>query len=195
MRCATVITAVVALLICGPANAAVLCARKKGAVVLRDTACKKRETLIDPLTLRGPAGSPAGPALVGYAEVPNFGGNVTVLDVPGFGRVSVSDGGCVTLPAAQGIAVAYTDTTGVDQDVFTFSFNPSQGPDTMSGYAVALPGVETGLRQLGVTGAVLAHIRPQGGTSEALITVFGAAGGAAGDVCRVSAQALVSGGN
>ena len=185
-----------AVLAANPGHAAVLCARKSGTVVMRATACKgKRETLIDPLALRGPQGAPAGPAFAGYVEIPDFGGNVTVLDVPGFGRVTVESGGCSTQVTIQAIAVGYVNTTGTDQDVLTFSFNPLTAPDAVSGYAVGLPGAETGLRQIGSTGAIFVRIRPQGGTAEATITIFGAAGGSAGDVCRVSAQALVTAGS
>jgi hypothetical protein len=182
------------------ADADVLCRTRNGTLKVRATACrKKRETAVDPaaLGLQGPQGpqgadgSPGVTAISGYLEVA-AGGDGEVLDVPGFGRVVVASGGCATILSLEAIAVAYVNTTGSLQDVFTFSFNPSQGPDTASAYATAAPGAETGLRQLGSTGTVVARIRQRVGSGQATVIVHGAAGGSVGNHCAVSAQALVT---
>jgi hypothetical protein len=49
-------------LVAAPARAVVMCQKKSGAVFVR-TACKKKETVLDPvaLGLRGPAGPPGAP--------------------------------------------------------------------------------------------------------------------------------------
>jgi hypothetical protein len=199
------VTLAVALLLGGQlVDAEVLCQTRNGTLKVRETACRKKrkEKAVDPVGLglqgpqgpqgpKGASGSPGVTAVAGHIEVAD-GGNGDVLDVPGFGRIVVQSGGCVTGVSVQAIAVAFVNTTGSVQDVFTFSFNPQQGPDAGSGYAMAAPGVETGLRQLGATGFIIARVRQRVGTGQATLVVHGAAGGLVGDVCAVSAQAFVT---
>lgn len=185
-------------------EAAVLCAAKNGTVKLRESTCKgKKEKAIDPVALglqgppgppgaKGADGSPGTTTIAAYVEVPeNNLGNRDVLDVPGFGKVIVQNGGCATLVSIETVAPAYVNTTATDQDVFAFSFAQSIGP--AAGYAVAMPGAETSFTLLhGRNDYLTLHVRQRTGTAQATIQIFFDAEGGPGSVCKVSAQAVTT---
>lgn len=173
------------LLVAGAAQAAVLCTTKGGTVKLRPTACKRKEHALDPATV--------GLPFTRVVDVPSSNpSNLDILAVPGFGTLIIQNGGCTTLTSIEAASPAWVNGTGSDQDVSTFSFGTNPGTSAAS-YAVAMPGVETSVVEAGGR-AVYLKFRVQQRTSaaRATIDVFFANGGDAGDVCKVSAQAVVT---
>jgi hypothetical protein len=189
------------------ADAALLCTAKNGTVKLRESACRKKESRLDPVAagLQGPPGptgakgvdgAPNTTTLAGYVEVPNFNmGTRDVLDVPGFGRFVIQDGGCTALPGAEVAAPAWVNSTGTDQDVFTFLVSPNSGTPLDPHYLVAMPGAETGFDlAFGPSTYLTFRVRQRTSAAQATIDVFLATGGAAGSVCKVTAHAVVTSG-
>jgi hypothetical protein len=102
-------TGVLLLSVVAPTSAAVLCQKKSGAVFVR-AACKKRETLVDPvgLNLQGPKGDAGAPGSArAYAFVNRF--NPTTLDpatTKGFTAVSHPSTGVYCLTPPVGVSPA-----------------------------------------------------------------------------------------
>jgi len=139
--------ALAALLVASGTHAAVLCARKSGALKLRDAACKGKETQVDPaaLGLQGPKGDPGtdGSAFA-YATVFYSGGitggkNTAQMSIthPSAGvycfdtaftpthiEATLESGSTIraTLDAASVIGCADTD----DAAVLTFDYLPGE---------------------------------------------------------------------
>jgi hypothetical protein len=185
-------------------EAAVLCTAKNGTVKVRESACRKKESPLDPVAagLQGPPGptgakgadgAPNTTTLAAYVEVPNFNmGTRDVLDVPGFGKLVIQDGGCTALLGAEVAAPAWVNTTGTDQDVFT-SLLTGSPLDQL--YLAAMPGAETGLDlALGQHAHLTFCVRQRTSAAQATIDVFLATGGTAGTVCKVTAHAVVTSG-
>src|SRR5690242_5444191 len=84
MRTSTIMLAELAILLAAvPVRAEVLCAKKNGIVVMR-TACKTRETAIDPVAvgLKGPQGDPGDqgdPGVPGPPGAPGPGAQFAVV--------------------------------------------------------------------------------------------------------------------
>lgn len=185
VKTSTLVTAWMVLAAC-TADAAVLCTTRSGTVKLRPTACKKKETKVDPTAV--------GIPISAVVDVPNFNvGNLDILTVPGFGRLIVQNGGCSTLQAAQAVAPAWVNTTGNDQDVLMFAMSTSNASPTDARYAVATPGTETSLGLLLGTSAYLTfRVQQRTSAAQATIDVFFATGGDAGSVCKVAARAVAT---
>jgi hypothetical protein len=168
------------------ADAAVLCTTKSGTVKLRPTACKRKETKVDPAAV--------GLPLANVVDVPNFNvGNLDILTVPGFGTLIVQNGGCATLVSIEAASPAWVNGTGADQDVSTFSFGPNSGSPASGLYAVAAPGAETSVGGIGGrVGYLTFRVQQRTSAAQATIDVFFANGGDAGSVCKVSARAVVT---
>jgi len=185
VKTSTLVTAWMLLAACS-AEAAVLCTTKAGTVKLRSTACKRKETKVDPAAVGLPFSS--------VVDVPNFNvGNLDILAVPGFGTLIVQNGGCATPLSIEAASPAWVNDTGADQDVSTFDFSPTTGPSTFALYAVATPGTETGLGGIhGQAGYLTFRVQQRTSAAQATIDVFFANGGGAGSVCKVSARAVVT---
>jgi hypothetical protein len=174
------------VLAAGAAQAAVLCTTKGGTVKLRPTACKKKETPVDPTAIGLPVSN--------VVDVPaSNSGDVDVLSLPGFGTLIIESGGCSTLLSIEAASPVWVNGTATDQDVSSFSFGPNSGNPTIANYAVAMPGAETYVGAIaGRNGYMTLRVQQRTSAAQATIDVFFANGGDAGEVCKVSARAVVT---
>jgi hypothetical protein len=177
-------------------DAAVVCKTKKGLLVIRDPACRRRETPVNlaDFGAQGPTGPKGDPAEVTRGALVSGAAGTTpvVLNVAGFGQIAVDS--CATFPTSEQVVLRYTNTTGSDQDTYAFTV-PGSDPMLPTAFAVApANGVgpvvfaSSGLALFMPTLWTLQIHNTDGGSA----TVTGFARVATGDRCHVSAQALVS---
>jgi hypothetical protein len=114
----------------------------------------------------------------------------TVLEMSGLGTLAVPAAGCET-EASPEVRLEYRNTSGASQDVFAFLPNAATElvHDVVGAGATAPQSVLSG-----TLGYAQLRARQHGaGARQATIIVFTTIGGDAGNLCRVSAQALSSG--
>jgi hypothetical protein len=177
-------------------DAAVVCKTKKGALVIRDPACRRRETPVNlaEFGAQGPAGPTGDPADVTRGALVSGADGTTpvVLDVAGFGQIAVQS--CSTFPTTERVVLKYTNTTSRDQDTYA-STVPSDDPLIPSTFAVApangVASIAFASSGLGLFAPSFWTLRAHGADGGS-VTVTGFARVATGDRCHVSAHALIS---
>jgi hypothetical protein len=146
---------------------------------------------------RGPSAFVQGPGRVFAFTVDVPDGNAattTVLAVPGYGTLSVPTAGCAATDPNERVNLEYRNDTSGTQDVFTLLESTAGSPNGHE----TLPGGLAKTSSIGSsTGAIFQQLRihpVDGALRAATITTFAQAGNSAGaGICRISAQAVLSG--
>ena len=125
----TLAVTLASLIVAAPLHAAVLCAKKKGSLAMRD-ACKPKETQVDPAALglvgpqgpQGPQGPAGTPAAVAFAHIIN--GFLVAADSQNVTASSVPPAG----PSGMGVTCVTVNLPVVHNALFTMDVNESGGP-------------------------------------------------------------------
>ena len=160
----TLAVALASLVLATPLHAAVLCAKKKGNLAVRDT-CKPKETQVDPAALglvgpqgpQGPQGPAGTPAAVAFAHISN--GFLVAADSQNVVAASKPIG-----PANMGATCVTVNLLVVHNALVSMDFNESGGAAGKDAFVAVKP--------VDVAAFVNAGACPPG-TNVVVYTVFG----------------------